>query len=167
MMDSPVHLAIDKSCASDIEEGSDGIWRIVGGKRILKLQRNFFQILNVLKCEIQIPRVCQVLEKQFQILSHLVTAWQAHERALLLKKFAASASDEEVLELANQVSLYTGCSHHWNQIAVAKKLIEEGTKLWSLLSQNDSHVPWESAIYEIEEYFMKIASCNTRTLSQK
>jgi len=36
-----------------------------------------------------------------------------HERALLLKKFAASASDEEVLELANQVSLYTGCSHHW------------------------------------------------------
>lgn len=90
-----------------------------------------------------------------------------HERALLLKKFAASASDEEVLELANQVSLYTGCSHHWNQIAVAKKLIEEGTKLWSLLSQNNSHVPWESAIYEIEEYFMKIASCNTRTLSQQ
>ncbi|XP_039171653.1 SH2 domain-containing protein A isoform X3 [Eucalyptus grandis] len=90
-----------------------------------------------------------------------------HERALLLKKFAASASDEEVLELANQVSLYTGCSHHWNQIAVAKKLIEEGTKLWSLLSQNNNHVPWESAIYEIEEYFMKIASCNTRTLSQQ
>lgn len=37
----------------------------------------------------------------------------SHERALLLKEFAVSASDEEVLELANQVSLYAGCSHHW------------------------------------------------------
>ncbi|KAI6690260.1 hypothetical protein NL676_027088 [Syzygium grande] len=91
----------------------------------------------------------------------------SHERAILLKEFAVSASEEEVLELANQVSLYTGCSHHRNQIAVAKKLIEEGTKLWSLISQNNSRVHWDSAIYEIEEYFMKIASCNTRTLSQQ
>lgn len=37
----------------------------------------------------------------------------SHERAILLKEFAVSASEEEVLELANQVSLYTGCSHHW------------------------------------------------------
>ncbi|KAL3720858.1 hypothetical protein ACJRO7_005635, partial [Eucalyptus globulus] len=37
--DSPVHLAIDKSSASDIEEGSDGIWSIVGGKA--SCRRNF------------------------------------------------------------------------------------------------------------------------------
>jgi all-trans-nonaprenyl-diphosphate synthase len=34
------------------------------------------------------------------------------ERALLLKEITNNSSDEEVSEFADQVSLYSGCSHH-------------------------------------------------------
>lgn len=34
------------------------------------------------------------------------------ERSLILKDIASSASDEELLNFADQVSLYSGCSHH-------------------------------------------------------
>ena len=34
------------------------------------------------------------------------------ERSLLLKEIANSASNEEILDFAHQVSLYSGCSHH-------------------------------------------------------
>lgn len=34
------------------------------------------------------------------------------ERSLLLKEIATSFSDEEILEFAHQVSIYSGCSHH-------------------------------------------------------
>lgn len=34
------------------------------------------------------------------------------ERTLLLKDITSSASNEEILEFADQVSLYSGCSHH-------------------------------------------------------
>lgn len=34
------------------------------------------------------------------------------DRALLLKEVATSASEEELFRLANEVSLYSGCSHH-------------------------------------------------------
>ncbi|XP_039155589.1 SH2 domain-containing protein A-like [Eucalyptus grandis] len=44
--DSPVHLAIDKPSPSDIEEGSDGIWSIVGGKA--SCRRNFALLLHFL-----------------------------------------------------------------------------------------------------------------------
>ncbi|EOY13581.1 SH2 domain protein A, putative isoform 3, partial [Theobroma cacao] len=89
------------------------------------------------------------------------------DRSLLLKEIATNASDEEISGFANQVSLYSGCSHHRHQIKITKRLIEEGTKAWNLLSQNNIQVQWESAVFEIEEQFMKIAHCSTRSLTQQ
>ncbi|KAL2328274.1 hypothetical protein Fmac_021701 [Flemingia macrophylla] len=87
------------------------------------------------------------------------------ERSLMLKEIATSASDKEISELAHQVSLYSGCLHHGNQILMAKRLIEDGTNLWNRISPNNQHIPWESAVFEIEEQFIKIASCGSRPLS--
>ncbi|GAV78685.1 hypothetical protein CFOL_v3_22150 [Cephalotus follicularis] len=89
------------------------------------------------------------------------------ERSLLLKEIATSASDQQLLEFAQQVSLYSGCSHHRHQVKLAKKLIEEGTKAWNMISQNKNHVRWERVVVEIEEQFMRIACCNTRSLKQQ
>ncbi|XP_012575055.1 SH2 domain-containing protein A-like isoform X2 [Cicer arietinum] len=89
------------------------------------------------------------------------------ERSLMLKEIATSSSDREISELAHQVSHYSGCSHHGNQILSAKRLIEDGTNLWRAMSANNHHVPWESAVYEIEEQFMKIASCGSRSFSHQ
>ncbi|KAK9268792.1 hypothetical protein L1049_000555 [Liquidambar formosana] len=89
------------------------------------------------------------------------------ERALLLKDLAMSSSDQDLAEFAQQVSLYSGCSHHWHQIIISKKLIEEGTKAWNMISQNNNQVQWENVVFEIEEQFMKIACCSNRSLSQQ
>ncbi|KAL0001483.1 hypothetical protein SO802_015264 [Lithocarpus litseifolius] len=89
------------------------------------------------------------------------------ERSFMLKEIAMSASDNELSEFAHQVSLYSGCSHHRHQISIAKRLIEEGTKAWSLISQNNHYIRWENAVFEIEEYFMKIARCSSRSLTQQ
>ncbi|PQQ18720.1 uncharacterized protein Pyn_30077 [Prunus yedoensis var. nudiflora] len=89
------------------------------------------------------------------------------EKTLLLKEISSTASNEELLSFSHQVSLYSGCSHHRHQIAMAKRLIEEGNKAWNLISQNKQQVPWESVVFEIEEQFMKIASCNSRALTQQ
>lgn len=35
-----------------------------------------------------------------------------HERSILLREVVTSASDEDIVEFAQQVSLYTGCFHH-------------------------------------------------------
>ncbi|XP_054816947.1 SH2 domain-containing protein A-like [Prosopis cineraria] len=87
------------------------------------------------------------------------------ERSLMLKEIATSASDKEILEFASQVSHYSGCSHYGNQISIAKRLIEEGILVWKTLSQNNYNIQWESAVYEIEEKFMKIARCSSRSLT--
>ncbi|KAK4285820.1 hypothetical protein QN277_002466 [Acacia crassicarpa] len=87
------------------------------------------------------------------------------ERSLMLKEIATSASDKEILEFASQVSHYSGCSHYGNQISFTKRLIEEGTLVWKRLTQNNYSIRWESAIYEIEEQFMKIARCSSRSLT--
>lgn len=50
---------------------------------------------------------------------------------------------------------------------MAKRLIEEGTKAWNLISQNNNHVQWESVVFEIEDQFMKIACCSSRSLMQQ
>ncbi|MED6156268.1 hypothetical protein PIB30_013074 [Stylosanthes scabra] len=89
------------------------------------------------------------------------------ERSLMLKEIASLASKKEISELAHHVSLYSGCSHHGNQILIAKRLVEDGTNLWKVMSPNNNHIPWESAVYEIEEQFMKIASCSSRSLSHQ
>nr|KJB45846.1 hypothetical protein B456_007G332400 [Gossypium raimondii] len=89
------------------------------------------------------------------------------DRSLLLKEIATTVSDEEISGFAEQVSLYSGCSHHRHQIKMAKRLIDEGTVAWNLISQNNIQVQWESAVFEIEEQFMKIASCSSRSLTQQ
>ncbi|XP_024028241.1 SH2 domain-containing protein A [Morus notabilis] len=89
------------------------------------------------------------------------------ERSLLLKEIANSASNEEILNFAHQVSLYSGCSHHRNQIIMAKRLVEEGTKAWNLISQNTNKVQWESMVFDIEGQFMKISRCSSRSLTQQ
>lgn len=60
---------------------------------------------------------------------------------------------------------YYLCFYIRNQILLAKRLIKDGTNLWKVMSPNNHHIPWENAVYEIEEQFMKIASCCSRSLS--
>ena len=50
---------------------------------------------------------------------------------------------------------------------MAKGLVEEGTKTWNSISQNNNRVQWESLVFEIEEQFMKIACCSSRSLSKQ
>lgn len=35
------------------------------------------------------------------------------ERSVLLKDITNNSSPGEVLDFANQISLYSGCNHHW------------------------------------------------------
>ncbi|XP_010274602.1 PREDICTED: uncharacterized protein LOC104609879 [Nelumbo nucifera] len=89
------------------------------------------------------------------------------ERALLLKEVASTATDQELADFAQQVSLYTGCSHHQYQISISKRLVQEGTNAWNLISQNKHQVLWENAVFEIEEQFMKISGCSSRGLMEE
>ncbi|KAJ9183056.1 hypothetical protein P3X46_006972 [Hevea brasiliensis] len=89
------------------------------------------------------------------------------DRALLLKEVATSASEEDLLRFANEVSLYSGCSHHRHQIMIAKRLIMEGTKVWNSIAQNNRAVHWDNVVFEIEEQFMKIACCSSRSLMEQ
>lgn len=89
------------------------------------------------------------------------------ERSHLLKEIATSVSQEEVSEFADHVSLYSGCLHHRHQILMSRKLIEEGIQAWNSISQNKHHVQWESVAFEIEEQFMRISGCSSRSLTQQ
>ncbi|XP_022137019.1 uncharacterized protein LOC111008576 isoform X2 [Momordica charantia] len=89
------------------------------------------------------------------------------EKSLLLKEIATSVSKEDVMDFADHVSLYSGCLHHRHQILMARKLVEEGTRAWNSISQNKNHVHWESVVFEIEEQFMRIAGCSSRSLTQQ
>ncbi|VVA91602.1 unnamed protein product [Arabis nemorensis] len=89
------------------------------------------------------------------------------ERSLLLKEITNNSSDEEVSEFADQVCLYSGCSHHSYQIKMARKLIAEGTNAWILISRNYQHVHWDNVVIEIEEHFMRIAKCSSRSLTHQ
>ncbi|KAK1359887.1 hypothetical protein POM88_044361 [Heracleum sosnowskyi] len=87
------------------------------------------------------------------------------ERSLMLKEIAMAASELELANFAEQVSQYSGCFHHMHQIVMSKKLIEDGTKAWNLVSKNNKQVLWENLSSEIEEQFKKISCCSTRYLS--
>ncbi|KAJ4958296.1 hypothetical protein NE237_025407 [Protea cynaroides] len=90
-----------------------------------------------------------------------------NERALLLKELATSATDQELGDFAQQVSSYTGCSHHRCQILIAKQLVQEGAQVWKSISQNSHQVLWDNAIFEIEDQFIKISRCRTRFLTEQ
>ncbi|XP_027911313.1 SH2 domain-containing protein A-like isoform X2 [Vigna unguiculata] len=87
------------------------------------------------------------------------------EKSLILKEITTSAPDKEILELANHVSHYSGCSHHGNQILIAKRLISHGRNLWKEMSLNNHHIPWENGVYDIQKHFKMIACCGSRSLS--
>ncbi|KAM7503873.1 hypothetical protein LguiB_002777 [Lonicera macranthoides] len=89
------------------------------------------------------------------------------ERSLLLKEIAISVSEQELVDFAQQVSLYSGCLHHRHQIIVSKRLIEDGIKIWNMISQDNDHLLWENLVSEIKEHFMKISHCSTRYLVQQ
>ncbi|CAN0891169.1 SH2 domain-containing protein B [Linum grandiflorum] len=89
------------------------------------------------------------------------------DRALLMKEVSTSASDEELFRFADKVCLYSGCAHHRHSIVIGKKLIEEGTRLWNSITQQNHPARWENIFLEIEKQFMKIASCSTRSLVQQ
>lgn len=89
------------------------------------------------------------------------------ERAVLLKEIALSVTEEELLKFADQVSLFSGCSHHRHQIMIAKRLIEEGSEAWNLISQKSNHVLWESLLSGVKEHFVKIVPCGTRSLTHQ
>ncbi|XP_027127004.1 SH2 domain-containing protein A [Coffea arabica] len=89
------------------------------------------------------------------------------ERAVLLKEIALSAREEELVKFADQVSLFSGCSHHRHQIMIAKRLIEEGIEAWNLISQKNDHVLWENLLSGVKEHFMKIVPCGTRSLTHQ
>ncbi|KAK2987321.1 hypothetical protein RJ640_006409 [Escallonia rubra] len=78
------------------------------------------------------------------------------ERSLLLKEIAMSASENELVDFAQQVSLYSGCLHHRHQIVLAKGLIKEGIRAWNMVSQNNHHVLWENLDFEL---LRRIAGC--------
>lgn len=54
-----------------------------------------------------------------------------------------------------------------NQIVISKKLIEDGTKAWNMVSENNKQVLWDNLSPEIEEQFKKISCCSTRYLSSE
>ncbi|KAF9602260.1 hypothetical protein IFM89_026345, partial [Coptis chinensis] len=87
-----------------------------------------------------------------------------NERHLLLKEVAAFATDLEMTNFAQQVSFYTGCSHHWYPILIANQLLKEGSDAWDLISRGNTHVLWVNAIVEIGELFTRISHCSSRCL---
>lgn len=83
-----------------------------------------------------------------------------YERSVLLREIVDSASDEYIAEFAQQVSLYSGCFHHWQQILMAKRLIQEGNDTWNFISRSQNQVLWEDTTHEIEKRFMTISHCS-------
>ncbi|PIM97698.1 hypothetical protein CDL12_29830 [Handroanthus impetiginosus] len=90
----------------------------------------------------------------------------AAERLHLLKEIAVSASEEQLKYFGKQVSLFSGCFHHWRQIKLAKRLMEDGIQAWTSISENNNHVLWENLVPRINECFLKIACC-TRSLTDQ
>lgn len=89
------------------------------------------------------------------------------EKSLLLKDLANSASERDLMEFAAQVSQLSGCLHHRNQIRISKRMIEEGTNAWNLISHNNHNGLWDNMILVLRELFMKVACCRNRFLTQQ
>ncbi|KAG9453002.1 hypothetical protein H6P81_005906 [Aristolochia fimbriata] len=87
------------------------------------------------------------------------------ERSLLLREILNAAGDHDIVDFAEQVALYTGCTHNRNQIIIAKGLIQEGTETWNSIPRNTHEALWKNAAREIERRFMKISRCSNRSLS--
>ncbi|TVU31639.1 hypothetical protein EJB05_23334, partial [Eragrostis curvula] len=89
------------------------------------------------------------------------------ERSKFLRGAASTVNKDVLVKLADQVSLYSGCSHHRNQILISKRLLQEGADTWSMISKNKECALWSSAIPEIMTKFMGIAHSTNRGLSEQ
>lgn len=105
---------------------------------------------------------------------HFILVPRLYPNYLILKEMCVS-----FLKVFFSIIYFISCNHlerflpfnYWlcfyirNQILIAKRLIKDGTNLWKVMSPNNHHIPWENAVYEIQEQFMKIACCGSRSLS--
>lgn len=89
------------------------------------------------------------------------------ERTMLLKEIVNSSSNEDIVNFAEQVCLYAGCSHHRYQILMSKQLIKECADTWNSISGNCHSVLWRNAVPEINKRFMRVSRSTTRSLSGK
>ncbi|KAJ1693536.1 hypothetical protein LUZ63_010234 [Rhynchospora breviuscula] len=89
------------------------------------------------------------------------------ERSVILREALSTASNDDMADFAKRVGLYTGCSHHRNQLLMAKKLIEEGDETWTSISFNKTRVLWSCVIPEIVKKFMFISHSSNRGLSEQ
>uniref|UniRef100_A0A0D9XMP0 SH2 domain-containing protein n=1 Tax=Leersia perrieri TaxID=77586 RepID=A0A0D9XMP0_9ORYZ len=90
-----------------------------------------------------------------------------YERSKFLRAAAPSVNEDDLVKLANQVSLYSGCTHHRNQIVMSKQLLQMGADAWSIISKNNEHALWSSAVPEIKAKFLDIVHISNRGLSEQ
>nr|CAB3500108.1 unnamed protein product [Digitaria exilis] len=90
-----------------------------------------------------------------------------YDRSKFLRGAAPTFSKDDLVKLADKVSLYSGCSHHRNQILMSKRLISEGADAWSMISKNNECALWSSAIPVIIKKFMDIGRSVNRGLSKQ
>ncbi|VFQ80761.1 unnamed protein product [Cuscuta campestris] len=89
------------------------------------------------------------------------------ERCGLLKELALTYEDEALGSFSEQVSLFTGCSHHKRQILMSKRLIDIGIKCWTLISKSSENVLWDDMISWLKDHFLKLTFCRTRCLTRQ
>ncbi|XP_037495062.1 SH2 domain-containing protein B [Jatropha curcas] len=195
----PLQLSIDDSSTSEIEEDTDGIWSIVGGKASC---RRIFSIDVVLSNAISQSINNEVelllyadnglpLEKTSDAEAPLLISYDGiefassdrpskllHGRASFKLKISQvvkssfwlsaegglqPASDRRSFGIANEASIRL---QRDDQVE-GTGLIVEGTRVWNSISQNNHAVHWENVVFEIEEQFLKIACCNSRSLTEQ
>ncbi|CAN6324512.1 unnamed protein product [Urochloa humidicola] len=90
-----------------------------------------------------------------------------YDRSKFLRGAAPTFSKDDLVKFADQVSLYSGCSHHRNQILMSKRLLRDGADTWSMISKNNERALWSSAIPGIITKFTDIAHSVNRGLSEQ
>ncbi|TKV94830.1 hypothetical protein SEVIR_9G321800v4 [Setaria viridis] len=90
-----------------------------------------------------------------------------YDRSKFLRGAAPTFNKDDLVKLADQVSLYSGCSHHRNQILMSKRLLREGADTWSMISKNNERALWSSAIPGIITKFTDISHSVNRGLSEQ
>ncbi|KAH9627280.1 hypothetical protein KSS87_014148, partial [Heliosperma pusillum] len=89
------------------------------------------------------------------------------ERSAMLNEISVAFSEADIADMAEKVAFFSGCTHHRHQITIVKGLLEEGEKVWNLISRGSQKIHWDDVVFVIEEQFMRIACCSTRALTQQ
>ncbi|KAL5662855.1 hypothetical protein ACJX0J_022963, partial [Zea mays] len=90
-----------------------------------------------------------------------------YDRSKFLRGASLTVNKDDLVKLADRVSLYSGCSHHRNQILMSKRLFREGADTWNMISKNNERALWSSAIPEIITKFTNIVHSVRRGLSEQ